>query len=204
MLRVGLTGGIASGKSAVAAMLRDRGCAILEADAAAHEFLKRGNPAAGQVVREFGSDILDQSGQIDRAKLGEIVFADRARLARLNALIHPQVLREIERRLKELAKPGGPRVAVVVAALLIETGYYKSFDRLAVAWCRPQQQMERLIQRGLTREQAEQRIALQLPINQKRRLADDEIDCSGALKGTQRQVEEVLKRWKKSAGAGTF
>lgn len=188
MLRVGLTGGIASGKSTVAAILREQGCAIIEADLLAHEYLKPGNPVAAEVVREFGPQILDASGEISRARLGKIVFGDQQKLARLNAITHPRVLREISRRLDEVSRSGGPRVAVVVAALHIEAGYHKNFDRLVVAWCRPEQQIERLLERGLTREQAAQRIASQMPIDEKRRFADDVIDCSGSLDETRRQT----------------
>lgn len=198
MLTVGLTGGIASGKSTVAKMLQERGCAIIEADLLAHEYLKPENHVSQEVIREFGGEILDASGKIDRAKLGELVFGHAEKIERLNAIIHPHVLTEIARRLKELAG-SGTGVAVVVAALHVETGYYKTFDRLAVAWCRPEQQFERLINRGLTREQAERRIASQMPIDEKRRLADDVIDCSRTLDETRRQADDALARWKQLA-----
>jgi len=195
MLTVGLTGGIASGKSTIARMLQGRGCDIIEADLLAHEYLKPENPVSQEVIREFGHEILDASEKIDRAKLGELVFGHAEKLERLNSIIHPYVLAEIARRLKDLAD-GGASVAVVVAALHVETGYYKTFDRLAVAWCRLEQQLERLIHRGLSREQAERRIASQMPIDEKRRLADDVIDCSGTLDETRRQTDEALARWK--------
>jgi dephospho-CoA kinase len=201
MLRVGLTGGIASGKSTVAEIFREQACAVIEADLLAHDYLKPENPVSQEVVREFGPGILDASGKIDRAKLGELVFGDAQKLARLNAIIHPRVLSEIGRRLDKLSKPGGPSVAVVVAALHVETGYHKSFDRLVVAWCRPEQQVERLILRGLTREQAEKRIASQLPIQEKRRLADDVIDCSGTMEETRRQTVALAAKFRQMAGA---
>ncbi|HEV2488187.1 MAG TPA: dephospho-CoA kinase [Candidatus Acidoferrales bacterium] len=199
MLRVGLTGGIASGKSTVAGILREHGCAIIEADLLAHEFLKPENPVSQEVVREFGPDILDAAGKIDRAKLGEFVFGDIQKLARLNAIIHPRVLREIGRRLDELSRPGGPCITVVVAALHIEAGYHKNFDRLVVAWCRPEQQLERLMQHGLNRQQAEKRIASQMPIDEKRRLADDVIDCSGSLEETRLQTIALAEKLKQLA-----
>lgn len=199
MLTVGLTGGIASGKSTVAKMLGKRDCEVIEADLLAHEYLDPGNPVSQEVIRAFGPGIVEANGSINRAKLGEIVFGDTAKLARLNAMIHPRVRGEITRRLNALARPGGPAVTVVVAALHIETGYDKSFDRLAVAWCQPKQQIERLMIRGLTREQSQQRIASQLPIDEKRRLADDVIDCSQSLEETRRQVEEVFAQWKQLA-----
>ena len=199
MLRVGLTGGIASGKSTVARLLHERGCAIIEADLLAHEYLQPENPVSREVIREFGAGILDASGKIDRAKLGELVFGHAEKIERLNAIIHPHVLKEIAHRLQELKRNGETDIAVVVAALHVETGYYKTFDRLAVAWCRPEQQLERLINRGLSREQAERRIASQMPMEEKRRLADDQIDCSGTLQETTRQVDEALARWKQIA-----
>jgi dephospho-CoA kinase len=197
MLTVGLTGGIASGKSPVARLLQERGCAIIEADLLAHEYLQPENPVSQEVTREFGPGILEASGKIDRAKLGEIVFGHAEKIERLNAIIHPHVLKEIARRLQELKRTRETDIAVVVAALHIETGFYKTFDRLAVAWCRPEQQRDRLINRGFTPEQAERRIASQMPMEEKRRLADDQIDCSGTLQETTRQVDEALTRWKR-------
>ncbi|MGH9732275.1 MAG: dephospho-CoA kinase [Candidatus Acidiferrales bacterium] len=199
MLTVGLTGGIASGKSTVATRLQERGCAIIEADLLAHEYLQPENPASQEVIREFGAGILDGSGKIDRAKLGEIIFGNAEKIERLNAIIHPHVLKEIARRLQALKQSGETDIAVVVAALHIETGFYKTFDRLAVAWCRPEQQLERLLNRGFTSQQAERRIASQMPMEEKRWLADDQIDCSGSLQETTRQVDEALARWKQIA-----
>ncbi len=196
MLTVGLTGGIASGKSIVARMLQEQGCHVIEADLVAHEFLKSENPVAHEVVAEFGPEIVGPTGAIDRAKLGEIVFGDPQKLASLNALTHPPVLKEIARQLAEMAQKDNSSIAVVVAALHVETGYYKTFDRLAVVWCTREQQIARLLSRGFTREQAERRIASQLPLDEKRLLADDVIDCSRTIEDTRRQTEEVLSRWK--------
>lgn len=197
MLTVGLTGGIASGKSTVAGLLQQRGCAIIEADLLAHEYLQPENSVSQEVIREFGAEILDPTGKIDRAKLGELVFGNAEKIERLNAIIHPHVLKEIARRLQELERTGETGIAVVVAALHIETGFYKTFDRLAVAWCRPEQQLERLLSRGFTSQQAVRRIASQMPMEEKRRLADDQIDCSGTLQETTRQIDEALARWKR-------
>ena len=196
MLSVGLTGGIASGKTTVAKILEERGCAIIEADVLAHEYLKPENPVAAEVLAEFGREITDASGRIDRGKLGEIVFGHAEKLKRLDAIIHPHVLHEITNRLNKLAEPGGPAITVVVAALHIESGYYKNFDRLAVAWCTREQQLERAMSRGLTREQAEKRIASQMALEEKSKLADDLIDCSQTLEVTQEQTEQALARWK--------
>lgn len=196
MLTVGLTGGIASGKSIVARMLQQNGCRIIEADLVAHEFLKPSNPISQQIVSEFGRQILGINDAIDRVKLGELVFGNSEKLARLNALTHPAVLKEIARQLAQIAQNDNSAVAVVVAALHIETGYYKDFDRLALAWCTRDQQLSRLLNRGLTREQAELRIASQMPLDEKRQFADDLIDCSRTIADTQRQTLEALARWK--------
>lgn len=199
MLRAGLTGGIACGKSVVAAMLREFGCAVLEADPLAHELIEPGRPAFAEIVREFGPGVLEPEGRIDRARLGAIVFADREKLSRLNRIVHPRVFQELERRLAELARPGGPQAAVVEAALLIEAGYDRQLDRLIVVWCRPEQQRERLAARGLSPEQAESRIAAQMPVEEKRRRATDEIDASGSLTETRLQVERLAAKLKQSA-----
>jgi dephospho-CoA kinase len=198
MLRAGLTGGIACGKSAVAAMLREFGCAVLDADALGHELIEPGRPAFTEIVREFGPGVLEPGGRIDRAKLGAIVFADAEKLSRLNRIVHPRVFEELERRLEELARPGGPQVAVVEAALLMEAGY-DQLDRLIVVWCRPEQQRERLAARGLSPEQAESRMAAQMPVEEKRRRATDEIDTSGSLAETRQQVERLAAKLKQAA-----
>ena len=199
MLRVGLTGGIAGGKSTVAARMRELGVEVLDADAMAHHLIEPGQPAYEDVVREFGKEILQPDGRVDRKKLGEIVFQDAAKRALLNSIIHPRLFEVRERQLieLELAQPRG--LAVIEAALLVEAGYYKRLDRLVVCFCRPEQQLERLRARGLTEEQARQRIAAQMPIDEKLRYADDVVDCSGALEETQRQIDALVGRLRELA-----
>jgi dephospho-CoA kinase len=188
MLRLGLTGGIASGKSAVAAMLRELGFSVLDADSLAHKLIEPGQPAYDEVLREFGPSIAGAGGRIDRAKLSAIVFAERAKLDRLNAIVHPRVAEIIFSQF-ELWHRAGVRDAVFVeAALLIESGIHKSLDGLVVAWCEPEQQLERLIARGLSANEAPRRIAAQLPVEEKLRLSTERIDCSGSLEETRRQV----------------
>jgi dephospho-CoA kinase len=203
MLRVGLTGGIACGKSTVAAMMRDLGCHVLDADRMAHRLIEPGQPAYQEVVREFGGEILDAEGRVDRARLAEIVFADPARLACLNAIVHPPVLAELDREFTRLAREDSPGVAVVEAALLVESGYHHHLDRLIVVWCTPEQQLARLTDpasgRGMTPEQARRRIAAQLSLAEKRKLATDEIDCSGTMDHTRRQVTELVDKLKRMA-----
>jgi dephospho-CoA kinase len=199
MLRVGLTGGIAGGKSTVAARMRELGVEVLDADAMSHRLIEPGQPAYEDVVREFGTEILLPDGHVDRKKLGEMVFEDAAKRARLNSIIHPRLFDLRERQLieLELAQPRG--LAVIEAALLIEAGYYKRLDRLVVCSCRPEQQLERLRARGLTEEQARQRIAAQMPIAEKLRYADDVVDCSGTLEETLRQTDALVDRLRELA-----
>jgi dephospho-CoA kinase len=194
MLRVGLTGGIASGKSTVAAMLRELDCPVLDADTLGHELLEQGQDAYNEVVREFGKDLLDAYGNVDRGKLGVIIFADASKRVRLNQILHPRILGVVRKWFAALGHAGGPDLAVVEAALIIEAGYNKELDRVIVCWCPPEQQLQRLQERGLTAEQAQLRIAAQMPMEEKRRLGDEMIDCSGSLEETERQVMEVLKR----------
>jgi dephospho-CoA kinase len=188
MVRLGLTGGIASGKSAVAAMLRELGFSVLVADSLAHKLIEPGQPGYDEVLREFGPSIAGAGGRIDRAKLSSIVFADRGKLDRLNAIVHPRVAEVIFSQF-ELWHRAGVRDAVFVeAALLIESGIHKNLDGLVVAWCEPEQQFERLLARGLSANEARRRIAAQLPVEEKLRLATEKIDCSGSLEETRRQV----------------
>jgi dephospho-CoA kinase len=194
MLRVGLTGGIASGKSTVAVMLRELDCPVLDADTLGHELLEQGQDAFNEVVREYGQEVLDTYGKVDRSKLGQIIFADAQKRARLNQILHPRILDVVRRWFAALAQAGGPELAVVEAALIIEAGYNKELDQVIVCWCPAQQQLQRLVERGLTAEQAKLRIAAQMPMEEKRRLGDETIDCSGSLAETERQVNEVLKR----------
>ena len=198
MLKVGLTGGIASGKSTVAAMLRARGCPVLEMDPIGHQLLKPGEPAYDETVREFGRAILDANGAIDRDKLGAIVFASKEKRERLNAILHPKILAKVREWFEARDKEGAD-FAVVEAALIYEAAYDKELDRMVVCWCRPEQQLARLERRGLTREQAQARVDAQMSIDEKRKLADDVIDCSKSLEETNRQTETLVNNLKRLA-----
>ena len=193
MLKLGLTGGIACGKSAVAGMLRELGFAVLDADALAHRLMEPGQPAHDEVLREFGAEIADASGRIDRAKLGALVFGLRERLERLNAIVHPRVAEAMQRQFAEWER-GGQAAVFVEAALIIEAGFQRQLDGVVVAWCRPEQQMERLLARGLGEEEARRRIVSQMPLEEKLRHATETIDCSGTLEETRRQVEALAER----------
>jgi len=198
MLRLGLTGGIASGKSAVAAMLRELGFSVLDADSLAHKLIEPGQPAYNELLQEFGGAVPSPGGRVDRAKLSAIVFNDRAKLDRLNAIIHPRVAEVVFRQFDDWQRAGTRDAAFVEAALLIESGIYKNLDGLVVAWCEPQQQLQRLLDRGLSEAEARRRIAAQLPVEEKLRLATDKIDCSGSLDETRRQVEALAAKLRRS------
>ncbi len=205
MLRVGLTGGIATGKTTVAAILRELGCRVLEADKIAHQLIEPGGAAYEEVVREFGRGILTPEALVDRQKLGALVFADPKLLARLNAIVHPPVLEEQMRQLATIEKADPYAIAVVEAALLIEAGFDKKLEFMIVTWCTPGQQLARLTQpssgRGLTTQQARQRIAAQMPIDEKRSRANEVIDCSGTLEHTRAQVIALFAKLKGMEGA---
>lgn len=194
MLRVGLTSGIACGKSAVAGMLREMGMPVIDADSIAHRLIERGQPAYAEVVKAFGPDICGANGEVDRARLGTLVFADREKLERLNRILHPRVIEAQERQLAELERSQPHGVAFVEAALILEAGAHRRLDRLVVAWCRPEQQLERLRARGMSEEEARRRIASQMPLEEKKGRASDLIDCTGSLDETRRQVEELVRR----------
>jgi len=201
MLRVGLTGGIACGKSTVSGMLRDHDCQVLAADPLGHELLEPGQAAYEEVVREFGKDVLAESGRVDRKKLGAVVFADPAKRAKLNWILHPKILDVIRQWFKALDRPGGPEFAVLEAALIYEAAVNKELNRVVVCWCEPEQQLERLETRGLTSEEARRRVAAQMPVEEKKRLADEVIDCSGSLEETERQVVRLIEKLKASSAA---
>jgi dephospho-CoA kinase len=198
MLRLGLTGGIASGKSAVAAMLREKGFSVLDADSLAHKLIEPGQPAYDEVLQEFGQEVLAPGGRVDRAKLSAIVFQDRSKLDRLNAIVHPRVGEFVFRQFDEWQRAGTRDAAFVEAALLIESGIHKKLDGLVVAWCEPEQQLQRLLDRGLSESEARRRIAAQLPVEEKLLLATDRIDCSGSLDETRRQVEALAAKLRRS------
>jgi len=198
MLKVGLTGGIATGKTTVASMLRDCDVPLLNADTIGHELLEPGQDAYDEIVAVFDEDILDADGKVNRAKLGGVIFADAQKRARLNQILHPRILEIVEKWFAALDEPGGPEFAVVEAALIFEARYNQKLNKIIVCWCLPEQQMGRLTLRGLSVEEAQQRIAAQMPLSDKRKLADEAIDCSGSIEETQRQVNQVAEKLKLS------
>lgn len=198
MLRIGLTGGIASGKSVVGAMLRDLGFAVIDADALVHKLQEPGEAAYGEIVGEFGSGILDPAGKIDRAKLGAIVFADSAKLARLNAILHPRVEQLSSQQFAEWERQGLD-AGFVEAALLVEAGMHRRLDGVVVVWCRPEQQLERMKARGMSEQEAERRLAAQMPVETKLRYATQQIDTSGSLEQSRLQVQALAAKLRRGA-----
>lgn len=194
MLRVGLTGGIATGKSYVGKVLQELGCELIDADQVAHAVIEPGQPAYTELIAEFGPSIQGAEGRIDRTRLGALVFADPARRARLNAIVHPRVYEAQAAWLSAVAARAPRAIAIIDAALMIETGSYRRFDQLIVVHCRPELQLARLQERnGLTREAAQLRIDAQMPNQEKLAYADFVIDTSTSFEETRRQTEEVFQ-----------
>ncbi len=177
-------------------MLRDRDVPVLDADLLGHELLEPGQAAYEETVAAFGREVLDANGKVNRAKLGGIIFADAQKRARLNQILHPRILDILQKWFAALDEPEGPEFAVVEAALIVEAGYNRNLDKLIVCWCRPEQQLERLALRGLSMEEVQQRIGAQMPPDEKRKLADEAIDCSGSIEETQQQVNRAVEKLK--------
>ena len=200
MLRVGLTGGIATGKSTVGMMFIELGCHLIDADRITHELFQPGQPVYESVVQAFGDRILASDGRIDRKILGEIVFSDPQARSKLNALVHPAVIQRQREWLNEMeAKdPGG--IGIVDAALMIEVGTYKNYDKVIVVTSRPEIQKQRLRARSrLSDEEIEARIRSQMSLEEKTKHADFVIDSSGDLAETRRQVAEVNSKLREFA-----
>lgn len=200
MLKVGLTGGLASGKTYVAECFRSFGARVIHADEIGHQVLAPDGEAFGEVVAEFGSAILASDGSIDRKALAAIVFPSPEKLERLNALVHPHVWRRQERFFEQVAQEDSDAVAVVEAAILIETGSYKRYDRLVVAACSEQEQVRRFIAReGGTQEQARARMARQMPLAEKLPVADYVVDTSGSKAETRKRAAVVYAKLEEEA-----
>ncbi len=192
ILRVGLTGGIASGKTTVAHILAELGAFVVDADQLAHATMQPGGKAYDPVVQRFGDEILDDDGRIVRARLARQVFEDEEARRDLNSIVHPQVRAAAERRIAEYARQGRAMIAVFDAALLVESGQYQDFHRLVVVRCRRETQIRRLLARdGLSTTDAEARIDSQAPVKEKLAVADYVIDTEGTLRETRKQIEGV-------------
>ncbi len=195
MLIAGLTGGLACGKSFVARAFADLGCHVVEADELGHQVLLPGGEAYGPAVVLFGPEILDADGTINRQRLGRIVFADPGKLAELNAIVHPAVQKLAHRTFEELGNADPNGIGIYVAAILIETGGWRDYDKLIVVDCSRETQMERAGERfGATPEDVAARLARQLPAEKKREVADFVIDTNGTKEETLRQTKMVFEQ----------
>lgn len=194
----GLTGGVACGKSTVGRCFEELGARVIDADKLGHELMQPGLPAYAEIVAHFGQGILAASGEIDRRRLGGVVFEDAAQLPVLNAILHPRIRARAMELAEAMRTEDARRIILEDAALLYEAGLADSFARIVVAWCRPELQWERVMaQPGMTREDAQRRIASQMPAEEKKRRGDFAVDTSGPLEDTRRQVEAVYAELRK-------
>ncbi len=194
MLRVGLTGGLGTGKSFVSAALADLGCRVLKADELGHAVLEPGAEAYAPVVERFGSEVLDGDRRIERKRLAEIAFHDAGKLRLLNSLVHPAVIAREEDWLRQVEAADPSAIAVIEAAILVETGSYRRFHKLVLTVCSEAQQIERAMARdGSTLEAVLERIRRQMPLEEKKKFADYLIDTSGTTDDTIEQVQRLYK-----------
>ncbi|HYB70426.1 MAG TPA: dephospho-CoA kinase [Candidatus Bathyarchaeia archaeon] len=193
-LLVGLTGGIATGKSTVHDMLASPSVRVVDADALAREVVEPGTPAHARIVAEFGKEVLQPDGRLDRARLGEMVFPDTGKRKRLEAITHPAIRARFEKIMADLERAGFDGILVWDAALLVESGGNKNMDRVVVVTTDPATQLRRLMARdGCSEEAARARTASQMPLAVKARYADYVVDNSGTPEQTEARVREVYR-----------
>jgi len=197
MLKVGLTGSIAVGKSYVCEVFRELGASVIDADQTAREVVAPETKGWRLIIERFGSNILLPNNGIDRVKLGAIVFADAEKRQLLNSIVHPLVIEVQDDWLRTLERENPDSVAIIDAALMIESGGYKRFDKLIAVWCDAETQIKRLMLRNdLNREAAIQRIAAQMPQEEKKSYADYTIDTSDGFEESRRRTIEIYGRLK--------
>jgi dephospho-CoA kinase len=201
MLRVGVTGSIAVGKSFVASVFTELGCHVLDADQTAREVVMPGTPGLQALVQEFGVEILSVDGTLDRKALGAIVFADEQKRQRLNHILHPFIIARQDEILNDWEREDRRGIGIVDAALMIESGGYRRFDKLIVVHCRPEVQLERLMLRDkLPHAEAQRRIDSQMPQEEKQKFADYLIDTSDGFEITRQQTVKVHEDLVRLAG----
>lgn len=200
MLTVGLTGSIAVGKSFVCSVLREAGVPVLDADLTAREVVAHGTEGLAEIVRLFGADVLNADGGLDRKRLGSIVFSDAAKREMLNSIVHPRVIDVQNEWLRMIERSDRGGIAVIDAALMIESGGYGRFNKIIVVWCEPIIQLRRLMLRGdLNESEAMKRIAAQMPQDAKKSFADHLINSSYGFDDTTRQTLEILNNLRHQA-----
>ena len=198
MLRVGLTGSIAVGKSYVASVFAELGCHVLDADQTAREVVLPRSPGLEAVVKEFGGEVLNLDGTLNRQYLGTLIFADEEKRQILNHILHPFIIARQDEIMREWEREDPNGIGIIDAALMIESGGYKRFDKLIVVHCRPEAQLERLMLRNsLSREEAQARIDAQMPQAEKQKYADFLIDTSDGFEPTRTRTTEVYNSLKK-------
>jgi dephospho-CoA kinase len=197
MMVLGLTGGIGSGKGLATEFFRSHGAAIVDADEIAREVVSPGSPVLAELVAAFGDEVLRSDGRLDRRRLANLVFRDPGAVATLNAITHPAILQEVDRRVACLREEG-VAVTCVVAPLLLEAGYRSAVDRLIVMWAEEEERLRRVMKRdGVSREEALGRMAAQMPPEEQRRQADWVVDTTGGKESAQAQLEAI---WRQIAG----
>jgi dephospho-CoA kinase len=200
MQRIGLTGSIGVGKTFVDGVFAELGCHVLDADHVAREVVAPGSEALKRVVQEFGPEILQNDGTLDRAKLGALVFADSDKRQLLNSLLHPYIIARQDQRLREWEADDPDGIGIVDAALMIESGGSKRFNKIIVVHCRPEIQLSRVMARNnLSREEAERRINSQMPQEEKKALADYLIDTSEGFDAARKRTEDVYNKLRQTA-----
>lgn len=197
MLKIGLTGSIAVGKSYVCEVLRELGAFVLDADQTAREVVAPGTLGWQLIIESFGSNILLPNNEIDRSKLGAIVFADETKRQLLNSIVHPLVIETQNDWLRQRAAENAGGIAVIDAALMIESGGYRRFDKMIVVWCAAAIQLQRLMERNnLSETEALKRINAQMPQEEKKRYADYTIDTSEGFDAARRQTIVIFEQLK--------
>lgn len=199
MLKVGLTGGISSGKSVIGEMFASFGAYVIQSDIVAHQLLQPGEAVYDTVVAQFGTGILNPDRSVNRARLAELAFGQPSRIQELNKIVHPAVIEHENRWMDDLTKKDPRAIAIVEAALILEAGSHKRFDRLIVVTCRPEQRIERWASKmkvdlESARREVTRRMAAQLPDEEKSKAADYVIDNSGSLDLTRQKVDQVYEK----------
>jgi dephospho-CoA kinase len=195
MLRVGLTGSIAVGKSFVAGVFSELGCHVLDADQTARAVVEKGTPGLRAVVNSFGDTVLQEDGTLARQRLGDLIFADQAKRELLNSILHPYIIEAQDEQMREWENSDPSGIAIIDAALMIESGGYKRFDKLIVVYCRPEVQLTRLMTRNrISREEAQRRIDSQMSQAEKQSFANYLIDTSNGFNAAREQTVEVHRQ----------
>lgn len=200
MLKVGLTGSIAVGKTLVCDVARELGCHVLDADKLARNAVTKGSDGLAEIIKHFGRDALLPNGELDRKKMAAIVFADEEKRSLLNSIVHPRVIEAQDDWLSKLERNDADAIAIVDAALMIESGGYKRFDKIVVVWCAADIQLSRLMGRdNLSRHDAIDRIGAQLPQEEKKKFADYLIDTSYGFEDTRKQTTALVAKLREIA-----